>query len=41
VPESYFLKPEEKPDKEKIRLTFLGRIDPGKGINEVIEISAH
>lgn len=38
VPEEYFLKPDEKPVNEKIKITFLGRIDLGKGINEVIEI---
>jgi glycosyltransferase involved in cell wall biosynthesis len=38
VPEDYFLKPEEKPVNKRIKVTFLGRIDPGKGINEVIEI---
>lgn len=38
VPESYFLRPEEKPINERIRITFLGRVDQGKGINEVIEI---
>ncbi len=38
VPENYFLKPEEKPNNDKIQITFLGRIDPGKGIKEVIEI---
>jgi glycosyltransferase involved in cell wall biosynthesis len=38
VPESYFLKPEGKPVNEKIKVSFLGRIDPGKGINEVTEI---
>jgi len=38
VPKEYFLKPEEKPINEKIKITFLGRIDPGKGINEVIKI---
>ena len=38
VPEEYFLKPEEKPVNKKIKITFLGRIDPGKGIGEVIEI---
>ena len=38
VPEDYFLRPEDKPLNNKIRITFLGRIDPGKGINEVIEI---
>lgn len=38
VPESYFLKPEEKLLKDKIQITFMGRIDPGKGIKEVVEI---
>jgi glycosyltransferase involved in cell wall biosynthesis len=38
VPESFFLRPDEKPTNGKIKVTFLGRIDPGKGINEVIEI---
>lgn len=38
VPEEYFLRLEEKPVNDKIKITFLGRIDPGKGINEVIEI---
>lgn len=38
APEKYFLKPEEKPINKKIKITFLGRIDPGKGIGEVIEI---
>ena len=38
VPENYFLRPEEKPSNERIKITFLGRIDPGKGIDEVIEI---
>ena len=38
VPENYFLHPNEKPINEKIKIIFLGRIDPGKGINEVIEI---
>jgi glycosyltransferase involved in cell wall biosynthesis len=38
VPREYFLSPEEKPVNEKIKVTFLGRIDPRKGIKEVIEI---
>lgn len=38
VPKEYFLNPDEKPINEKFKITFLGRIDPGKGINEVIEI---
>jgi glycosyltransferase involved in cell wall biosynthesis len=38
VPENYFLKPQEKPVNNKIQVTFLGRMDPGKGIKEVLEI---
>ncbi|MEM2175479.1 MAG: glycosyltransferase family 4 protein [Candidatus Micrarchaeia archaeon] len=38
VPESYFLTPEEKPINERINIAFIGRIDPRKGIKEVIEI---
>ncbi|MFZ5908147.1 MAG: glycosyltransferase family 4 protein [Nitrospirota bacterium] len=38
VPEDYFLEPNEKPRNDKLKVTFLGRIDPGKGINDVIEI---
>lgn len=38
VPEDYFKKPEEKPKNKKIKITFLGRIDVGKGIKEVIEL---
>lgn len=38
VPKDYFIEPEEKPAHEKVGLTFLGRIDPGKGITDVIEI---
>lgn len=38
VPEDYFLRPEDKPKNDKIKLTFLGRIDLGKGIEEVIHL---
>lgn len=38
VPTDYFLKPEEKPVNNRIKVNFLGRIDPRKGINEVINI---
>ena len=36
VPEDYFLTPEQKPVNNKIKITFLGRTDPRKGITEVI-----
>lgn len=38
VPEDYFIELENKPIHEKIKITFLGRIDPGKGIIDVVEI---
>jgi glycosyltransferase involved in cell wall biosynthesis len=38
VPKEYFLKPKEKPINKKLRITFLGRVDPGKGINDVVDI---
>jgi len=38
VPRDYFLTPDEKPHSDKIRVTFLGRLDSGKGIREVISI---
>jgi glycosyltransferase involved in cell wall biosynthesis len=38
VPHSYFLKPDEKPENDKIKITFLGVVYPNKGIEEVIEI---
>jgi glycosyltransferase involved in cell wall biosynthesis len=34
--ESYFLKPEAKPRHDKLRLTYIGRTEPGKGIEDVI-----
>jgi glycosyltransferase involved in cell wall biosynthesis len=40
VPDDYFIE-EKLTQDSKIRLTFLGRIDPGKGINEVISIFEH
>ena len=32
IPESYFLTTEEKPTSDHLRIAFVGRIDPGKGI---------
>lgn len=34
--ESYFLEPEAKPKHDKLRLIYIGRTEPGKGIEEVI-----
>jgi glycosyltransferase involved in cell wall biosynthesis len=39
--ESYFLAPEAKPEKDKVRLTYIGRTEPGKGIEEVIYLYHH
>lgn len=38
VPEDYFLKSQDKPHNHKLKITYLGRIDPGKGTNEAIDI---
>lgn len=38
VPNSYFMKPDMKIELNKIRVTFCGRLDPGKGIREVVEL---
>lgn len=37
VPEDFFVEPKNKPIHKKIKITFLGRIDSGKGIEDVIE----
>jgi glycosyltransferase involved in cell wall biosynthesis len=34
--DSYFLEPEAKPAHDKLRVTYIGRTEPGKGIEEVI-----
>lgn len=34
--ESYFLEPEAKPEHDKLRVTYIGRTEPGKGIEDVI-----
>jgi glycosyltransferase involved in cell wall biosynthesis len=36
VPESYFLKPEDKPKNKRLRITYMGRVDPGKGVSVAI-----
>ncbi len=38
VPNSYFLQPDMKIESNKIRVTFCGRLDSGKGIREVVEL---
>ncbi len=38
VPENYFVMPREKPTSEQLRITYMGRIDPGKGVSVVIDL---
>jgi len=38
VPESYFCRPEEKRGNNKLRLTYAGRVDPGKGTERAVEV---
>ena len=38
VPESYFCRPQDKPSADKLRISFAGRVDPGKGAGRVIEV---
>lgn len=38
VPAEYFVQPLNKPQNKKITVTFLGRVDPGKGIAEVVDV---
>ena len=38
VEEKYFLKPSEKNISDKLRITYLGRVDPGKGTMSAVEI---
>jgi glycosyltransferase involved in cell wall biosynthesis len=37
VPVSFFCDPRDKPSNGKIRVTFAGRVDPGKGIIQVVD----
>jgi glycosyltransferase involved in cell wall biosynthesis len=38
IPESYFIDPVDKPKKDKLRVTYIGRTEPGKGIEDVISL---
>jgi len=38
VPASYFLTPTQKSNSDKIRVTYCGRVDAGKGILEVVDL---
>jgi len=41
VPESYFCNPEDKPEDGKLRITYAGRLDPGKGTSEAVDVFRH
>lgn len=41
VPESYFLRPEEKSRHDRLRVVYMGRIDPGKGTPAAIALFRH
>jgi glycosyltransferase involved in cell wall biosynthesis len=38
VPEAFFLAPEDKPRHEALRVNYIGRTEPGKGIETVIAL---
>lgn len=38
IPDAYYLQPHEKTDHGKINIAFVGRLDPEKGIHEVISL---
>jgi len=38
VPESFFLAPEDKPRHEALRVNYIGRTEPGKGIEAVLAL---
>ena len=38
VPASYFTTPQEKPISDKLRVSWIGRLDAGKGAFEVVEL---
>ena len=41
VPGSYFLDPDAKPKHERVQVTYIGRTESGKGIEEVIQLCSH
>lgn len=38
VPQSYFCQPNDKPADGKLRVTFAGRVDPGKGTDRAADV---
>jgi len=41
VPESYFVEPDYKPGHEKVQITYIGRTESGKGIEDVIQLFSY
>jgi glycosyltransferase involved in cell wall biosynthesis len=41
VPKSYFVEPDDKPLHEKVQVTYIGRTESGKGIEDVIQLFSH
>ncbi len=37
VPHDFFMKPEQKSYSDKLRVAFMGRLEPGKGVSVVYE----
>lgn len=41
VPEPFFASPDQKPSNAPITVTFLGRLDPAKGVKDFLSIAKH
>jgi len=41
VPDYYYLTPSQKTRSDKIRIRFIGRIDPRKGVDDVLHLFCH
>jgi glycosyltransferase involved in cell wall biosynthesis len=41
VPWEYFCRPEDKPRGDRLRVTYAGRLDPAKGVDEAVSILRH
>ncbi len=41
VPGPYFCRPDDKPSSEKVRITYAGRLDPGKGTGAAVDVFRH
>lgn len=38
VPKQYYVRPEDKPHRNKLVITYMGRTVPGKGVDEAVEV---